>query len=225
MRFNSELNGAQWSDDDKRWHLTVSGDHKITTKYVVLALGLLSKVNYPDIPGRESFQGDVHHTARWPENYSVDGKRVGVIGCGSTGVQVITEIGRKVDSLTCFQRHPQYSVPSGDQKVTPEYRQWINDNWDNIFHQVNHSVTGFGFKESETSYHDAGPEERERVFEENWQKGNGFRFMFGTFKDIATDREANEGACDFVRYIKATIYVAEQVLTTNCRSAGKSMRS
>jgi cyclohexanone monooxygenase len=103
--------------------------------------------------------------------------------------------------------------------VTPEYRQWINDNWDKIFDQVKHSITGFGFNESERSYHDASPEEREQVFEENWQKGNGFRckhahdynqirgadhlgfslsVMFGTFNDIATDMEANEGACDFV---------------------------
>ncbi|EMC99778.1 hypothetical protein BAUCODRAFT_119354 [Baudoinia panamericana UAMH 10762] len=199
MRFNTQMLSANWNDSIGAWQLTVTGDRVLTAKYLITGLGLLSAVNSPDFPGLETFQGDVHHTAKWPKNYNIDGKRVGVIGCGSTGVQVITEIGRKVKTLTCFQRHPQYSVPSGDRKVTPEYRQWINDNWDAIFDQVRNSITGFGFKESTTSYHDVSAEDRERIFEENWQKGNGFRFMFGTFNDITIDLEANEGACDFIR--------------------------
>lgn len=91
------------------------------------------------------------------------------------------------------------SVPSGDKKVTPEEREYWNKNWDEIFNQVKNSITAFGFKESSISYHDVGPEERERIFQENWDKGNGFRFMFGTFNDITIDREANEAACDFIR--------------------------
>jgi len=199
MRFNTQMLSANWSDSDQRWHLTVTGDEKLSARYVIPALGLLSKQNYPDIRGIDTFAGEMHHTAKWPKDLSLEGKRTGIIGCGSTGVQVITEIGRKVKSLTCFQRHPQYSVPSGDRKVTPEYRKWINENWYDIFHRVRNSTTAFGFKESETSYHDVSPEERERIFQENWDKGNGFRFMFGTFNDISTDPAANEAACAFIR--------------------------
>ena len=199
MRFNTQLTSAHWSDPDRQWQVSVNGDETLNAKYLITGLGLLSKQNFPNIPGLDSFAGEIHHTAKWPKDLSLDGQRVGVIGCGSTGVQVITEIGRKVKQLTCFQRHPQYSVPSGDKKVTPEYRQWVNENWDTIFEQVRNSITSFGFRESETSYHDVSPEERERVFEENWQLGNGFRFMFGTFNDIASSAEANEGACDFIR--------------------------
>jgi cation diffusion facilitator CzcD-associated flavoprotein CzcO len=83
--------------------------------------------------------------------------------------------------------------------VTPEEREHWNNHWDEIFHQVKNSITAFGFKESSTSYHDVGPEERERIFQENWDKGNGFRFMFGTFNDITLDKEANEAACEFIR--------------------------
>jgi len=199
MRFNTAMLSANWSESDQLWHLTVTGDKKLSAKYVITALGLPSRQNFPDIPGIESFAGEMHHTAKWPKDLSVEGKRTGVIGCGSTGVQVITEIGRKVKSLTAFQRHPQYSVPSGDQKVTPEYRRWINENWEDIFHRVRNSITAFGFEESKISYHDVSPEERERIFQENWDKGNGFRFMFGTFNDISLDPEANEGACEFIR--------------------------
>ncbi|KAK3648729.1 hypothetical protein LTR56_001002 [Elasticomyces elasticus] len=199
MRFNTEMRSANWTEEDQQWHVTTSGDNTITAKYLITGLGLLSAKNLPDIPGIDVFKGDLHHTAAWPKDFSVKGKRVGVIGCGSTGVQVITEIGRHVQTLTCFQRHPQYSVPSGDQKITAEYRAWIDEHWDEIFHRVRHSITAFGFKESETSFHDATPEEREAVFEENWNLGNGFRFMFGTYNDIATDPEANEAACEFIR--------------------------
>lgn len=199
MRFNTAMSSANWSDADQRWHITVNESEKILTRYLITGLGLLSKQNYPDIPGLSSFKGDMHHTAKWPKDYDVSGKRVAVLGNGSTGVQVITEIGRLVKQLTCYQRHPQYSVPSGDKQVTADERKWMNEHWDDIFHIVRNSVTGFGFKESERSYHDASPEEREHIFQEAWDKGNGFRFMFATFNDITTDTEANEGACDFVR--------------------------
>ena len=199
MRFNTQMVGADWSDSDQRWHLTVSGEKTLTCCYLVTGLGLLSKQNYPDIPGIDSYEGEMHHTAKWPKDFSFAGKRVGVIGNGSTGVQVITDIARKVKSLTCFQRHPQYSVPSGDQVMSPETRKEINDNYDEIWDTVRNSITAFGFKESNVSYHDVGPEERDRIFQENWDKGNGFRFMFGTFNDITTSKEANEGACEFIR--------------------------
>ncbi|KAK3110963.1 hypothetical protein LTR53_014227 [Teratosphaeriaceae sp. CCFEE 6253] len=199
MRFHTEMQSADWSDDGHQWQIAVTGDKTLTAKYLITGLGLLSAKNFPDIPGLDTFAGDLHHTAAWPKDYCVDNKRVGVIGCGSTGVQVITDIAGKVESLTCFQRHPQYSVPSGDQEVTPAYRHWINANWDAIFHRVRNSITAFGFEESTTSYHDVSPAERTRIFEENWRKGNGFRFMFGTFCDLTTDAAANEGACAFIR--------------------------
>ena len=199
MRFDTELLAADWSDSDQRWHITTTGNKKIIARYAVTGLGLLSTTNYPDIPGLESFEGAMHHTAKWPQGFDLSGKRVGVIGCGSTGVQVITEIGGIVKQLSCFQRHPQYSVPSGDKKVTLEERQYMNDNWDSIWHTVRNSITAFGFEESTTSFHDATPEQREATFEDAWQRGNGFRFMFATFNDISTDPEANEYACDFIR--------------------------
>ena len=199
MRFNTQMMSSEWSESDERWHVKTSDGKTIIARYVINGLGLLSKQNYPDIPGIDSFKGDMHHTAKWPKDYDVTGKRVGILGCGSTGVQVITEIGSKASELICYQRHPQYSVPSGDKKVTPEERKYWNEHWDEIFEQVKNSITAFGFKESSTSYHDVGPEERERIFQENWDKGNGFRFMFGTFNDITTDAEANEGACEFIR--------------------------
>ncbi|RDL30009.1 Uncharacterized protein BP5553_10636 [Venustampulla echinocandica] len=199
MQLNTELLSADWNEDTKTWHIEVSTGETFVARHLVTALGLLSKANYPDIPGLNSFKGEMCHTAAWRPDIQLAGKRVGIIGCGSTGVQVITDIASRVKSLTCFQRHPQYSVPSGNKPVSPEYRKWVNENYDDILCQVKNSICGFGFVESAVPFHQSSPEQRELVFEELWNQGNGFRFMFGGFCDISTNKEANEAACQFIR--------------------------
>ncbi|KIW68017.1 hypothetical protein PV04_03992 [Phialophora macrospora] len=199
MQFNTEMVGADWDDAAGVWRVEVGNGDVFVVKYLITALGLLSKANYPDIPGIDEFQGEMCHTAKWRPDIDLANKRVGVIGCGSTGVQVITDIASKVKTLTSFQRHPQYSVPSGDGPVSAEYREHINQNYPEIMKQVRNSICGFGFAESKTPFHSVPEEQREQVFEQLWQKGNGFRFMFGGFSDISTDREANEAACAFIR--------------------------
>ncbi|KAL2429797.1 Cyclohexanone 1,2-monooxygenase [Exophiala dermatitidis] len=200
MEFNTELLSADWDDSTALWRVRLSSGKVYAVRYLITALGLLSKANYPDIPGLHSFQGETCHTAAWPEGLDLSNKRVGVIGCGSTGVQVITAIAPQVKSLTCFQRHPQYTVPSQDRPVEPGYREWVNEHYDEIFEQVKNSAVGFGFVESTRPFHSvASAEEREAIFEDLWRQGNGFRFMFGGFSDISTNREANEAACTFIR--------------------------
>lgn len=199
MQFNTELLSAEWGDADATWRIHVTTGQTFIARYLITALGLLSRQNYPAIEGIDTFKGTKVHTASWTSDIDVNNKRVGIIGNGSTGVQVITEIASKVKTLTSFQRNPQYSVPSGDGPVTPEYRKHINENYDAIMDQVKDSVVGFGFVESTRLFEDATAEEREQVFEELWKKGNGFRFLFGGFCDITTNREANEAVCTFIR--------------------------
>lgn len=200
MQFNTELLSADWNSTSNRWDIKLSDGDTYSVRYLVTALGLLSKANYPDIPGISTFKGRICHTAAWPKDLDLKNKRVGVIGCGSTGVQVITDIAKDVKSLTCFQRHPQYTVPSGDRPVQPEYRQWVNQNYDEIFEQVKNSSVGFGFVESTVPFDTVkSPQRREEIFEDLWKQGNGFRFFFGGFSDLATNREGNEAACSFIR--------------------------
>jgi cation diffusion facilitator CzcD-associated flavoprotein CzcO len=185
MAFKTELRSAEWSETEKIWNVEVSTGIRYKVRYLVTALGLLSRQNYPDIPGIDSFKGIKCHTAAWDESIELRNKRVGVIGCGSTGVQLITEIAQTVKELVCFSRHPQYSVPSGDGPVTPEYRQTINANYDSIVKGVKNSAYGFGFEESTRSFDSFTPEEREQIFEDLWKKGNGFRFLSGGFNDVS----------------------------------------
>lgn len=200
MSFDTEMVSAVYDEDTNIWRIGLSTGENVTARYLVTALGVLSKPHFPNIPGIDSFKnGKVVHSQQWSPDIEVKDKRVGVIGCGSTGVQIITALAPQVKTLTSFQRRPQYSVPSGNKPVDPAYREWVNAHYDEILEQCNNSMTAFGVEEATRSYHDTDPAERERIFEDLWQRGNGFRFMFGGFCDMTYDTEANEGACDFIR--------------------------
>jgi cyclohexanone monooxygenase len=216
MALGTELLAADWDEDAFCWRVetrqvTEDGEPKseiqsFTTRYMITALGLLSKQNFPQFKGLDRYQGIKVHTGSWPKGLDLSGQRVGVIGSGSTGVQVITAMAPKAKRLVSFQRSPQYSVPSGDGPVSREYRQWVNDNYDAIWKQTRDSKVAFGFVESDVPAMSVSEEERRRKFEEAWQKGNGFRFMFWTFGDISTNREANDAAANFIKdKIRATV--------------------
>jgi cyclohexanone monooxygenase len=199
IQLNTGIEAAEFDEDRDVWTVTTDKGERVTARYLVTALGLLSKTHLPDIKGRDTFAGDLVHTGAWPVDHDLGGKRVGVIGTGSTGQQLITAIAPEVGHLTVFQRSAQYSVPSGDGPLTREHVAEVKADFDNIWDGVRNSVVAFGFKESEVEAMSVSAEERQRVFQENWDIGGGFRFMFGTFSDIATNLDANAAAADFVR--------------------------
>ncbi|KIW71915.1 hypothetical protein PV04_00142 [Phialophora macrospora] len=197
IRLNVTMEAATWQEQEQRWTIKCNTGDVFSARYLVNALGILSKPNYPNIPGLQSFRGDLIHTTSWPQ-IDLSNKRVGVIGNGSTGVQVMTALAPKVKNLISFQRSPQYSVPSGQGPVTREYRDWVNKNYDAIYENVWKSKTGFGVPELDRPTMSVGPEERRKIFEQLWNQGNGFRFMFSGFGDLTTNVQANQEACKFI---------------------------
>jgi cation diffusion facilitator CzcD-associated flavoprotein CzcO len=191
------MTAASWIEDENRWRVEcTSGTYRV--RFLINALGILSRPNYPNIPGLEKFAGTIIHTASWPD-INLSGKRVGVIGNGSTGIQVMTALAPVVKRLISFQRSPQYSVPSGQGPVSEEYRNWINDNYDSIYEDVWSSRNGFGIPEVTRPTMSVSADERREIFQDCWNKGNGFRFMFSGFGDLTTNVEANQEACKFIR--------------------------
>jgi cyclohexanone monooxygenase len=199
MQFDTEVISADWDNSCNLWLVRTNTGQELGAKYLVTAVGLLSRQNFPKYPGIDLFKGELYHTGSWPKEYDFKGKRVGVLGSGSTGVQVITTLASEVKQLLCFQRTPQYVVPAGDIVATPEYRKDINDSYEEIWKQAKDSAFAFGFEESTKPAMSVSSEERERIFEEAWQQGNGFRFMFGTFCDISYDEDANHEAANFIK--------------------------
>ncbi|MCF7550706.1 NAD(P)/FAD-dependent oxidoreductase [Pseudonocardia sp. WMMC193] len=199
IKLDTEVVAAGFDDSTGLWTVTTGDGARLTCRYLVNALGLLARSNLPDIPGRDSFAGTLVHTNAWPSDLDITGKRVGVIGTGSTGTQFIVAAARTAAHLTVFQRSPQYCVPSGNGPVDQAEVERTKKNFDAVWKQVRDSVVAFGFQESTVAAMSVSEEERRRVFQENWDKGNGFRFMFGTFADIATDPDANAAAASFIR--------------------------
>lgn len=199
-QFNTNVTATYFNEEKNHWEITTDKGETVTAKYLITGLGLLSATNIPNFKGRETFQGAQYHTARWPkEGVDLKGKRVGIIGTGSTGVQVIIAIAPEVEHLTVFQRTPQYTVPIGLREQSEAEKAEIKANYDEIWKKAKASAVAFGFEESTVSAVEVSEEERERVFQEAWDTGGGFRFMFGTFGDIAINPEANEAAAEFIR--------------------------
>jgi cation diffusion facilitator CzcD-associated flavoprotein CzcO len=153
------------------------------------------------------FKGDIVHTSRWPHaGVDLRGKRVGVVGTGSSGIQLIAEIAAEVGELFVFQRTPQYVVPSQHCPISQDALAAIREDYAGYWRGVLDSATAFGIEESAIPAASVSPEQPEAVFEQAWQAGGGFRFMLGTFNDIITDVDANDAATDFIRRkIRATV--------------------
>jgi cyclohexanone monooxygenase len=200
LRLKTEMRSAEWVENEDRWKIECTGAGAGTyfAKYLVNALGILTNPNYPDIKGLRSFEGSIIHTAAWPDGVDLRDKRVGVIGNGSTGIQVMTALAPTVKQLVSFQRSPQYSVPSGQQMMTRDQRAWINENYDTIYDGVWSSINGFGIPEVDRPCMSVSAEERREIFQDCWEKGGGFRFMFSGFGDLATNVESNKQACKFI---------------------------
>jgi cyclohexanone monooxygenase len=199
IELETSMTGARFDESAGTW--TVQTDRGVTyqARFLVTGLGLLSATNTPDLPGMENFRGRIVHTGAWPQDLDITGARIGVIGNGSTGNQVITASAPLVAHLTSFQRSPQYSVPAGNRELDPEQLQSYRDRFDAVWDQVRGSSVAMGFKESARETFSVPPEERERIYQQAWDEGGGFRFMFETFGDIATDPAANEEAAAFIR--------------------------
>lgn len=200
--FDSFVSDANFDQDTGRWTLNVmgSGTGTYTAKYLCICTGFASKKYIPDFKGLDKFKGIMHHTAEWPiEQVNFSNKKVAVIGTGSSGVQVIQEIGPHVKHLTVFQRTPNVAIPMRQKQTNEGYENSRKPYYDEIFNSTLHkSIGGFEFGFDPRSALEVSPEEREALFENCWEIG-GFRLWIGTFHDVWTSREADNLQYEFWR--------------------------
>jgi cyclohexanone monooxygenase len=201
IQFATRVLSATYDDASDWWTVaTDAGDH-VTAQFCIMAVGCLSTTQMPNFPGLDTFRGNWYHTGRWPhEGVDFTGQRVAVVGTGSSAIQAIPVIAEQAAHLHVFQRTPNYSVPSRNAPLDPEYERRIKANYAAFRQQARESRAGFvtpPTEHMEKSALEVTPEERERAFETRWQRGGlGFN---SAFIDIGVKIEANDTAAEFVR--------------------------
>jgi cation diffusion facilitator CzcD-associated flavoprotein CzcO len=199
IQFETRVTGATFDETSNRWNITTNRGERISAQYIVAAVGCLSSRNTPDFPGIENFEGEWYHTGAWPhDGVDFSGRRVGLIGTGSTGIQATPVIAAEADHLTVFQRTANYSIPARNEPLLPERVAEIKANYDEIRETCRSSDFGFPYASSDRPANDASLEEQQAVYSEMWELG-GFRFFVASFSDLLRDKDANDVAAEFVR--------------------------
>ncbi len=199
IQLETWIQEAAFDESSQRWKITTSEGEGISAQFLVCAMGTLSEPNKPDIPGIDDFVGEVIHTGRWPqEKVTFAGKRVGVIGTGSSGIQSIPMIAREAAHLTVFQRTPQYSIPAGNRPVRPEELNEARASFNQRREYMAVSPLGMPYPMSERSALDDSPEKRNQLYEALWQDG-GLHMLFNSYNDLLLNKAANDTLCEFIR--------------------------
>lgn len=199
IQFNTRISAAHFDEVSNKWKIQTDDGLSITAKYFITGVGCLSTSNIPNFKGLESFEGDWYHTGKWPhEKVDFTGKRVGIIGTGSSGIQSIPIIAQEAEHLNVFQRTPAYCTPARNHVYDPEYINEIKGKYSEIKRQIRESKSGYLFKIiNDRSALSDTPEERNKEYEKLYQKGG---FGLGqTYNDLLENEEANETVGEFLR--------------------------
>jgi cyclohexanone monooxygenase len=207
IQFNTRVVSMDFDESAACWLVTTDDGQQSRANFVVAATGCLSVPNRPQFPGQESFRGEIYHTGTWPhEPVDFSGKRVGIIGTGSSAVQSIPLIAEQASQLCVFQRSPNYSVPAQNGPLDPDLQRRLKARYSELREQNKQMVIGFGARHPRNDGYalDMTPEERERQLQRHWDLGG--LLYGGAFGDVFLDPEANEAAAEFVRgKIRATV--------------------
>ena len=198
IRFGARVTAAHFDEAARRWRVETEAGERLTASFLITAVGCLSSANVPTIEGLGEFKGRWYHTGQWPhEGVDLSGLRVGQIGTGSTGIQAAPVIAQSAAHLTVFQRTPTYSVPARNAPLTPEFKRWAREHFEDIRDIAQSTVNGHAFRIAERNVADVSPEEREAIYQAAWKVG-GLQFR-ATFKDLVTDKAANDTAAEFLK--------------------------
>ncbi len=196
ITFNTRVQAATFDEHAGRWDLRADTGLAASAQYCVMATGALSIARLPDLPGIETFTGKIYHTGAWP-HAGVDfrGKRVGVIGTGSSGIQVIPAIAKQAEQLVVFQRTANFSIPAWNGPLAAEAQRA----WKAAYpkHRSRARELGTLYEFSDRAASQASAQEQDSEYERRWNKG-GVNFVH-SFNDLMLDKNANDTIANFVR--------------------------
>ena len=198
IHLGQRMTSATWDEQSSHWEVVTEAGDRWTARFFVMATGQLSTTKVPELPGQKAFKGEIYHTGQWPHD-PVDfrGKRVGIIGTGSSGMQMIPLVAQEAKHLTVFQRTANFSVPATNAFLSDERDAEVKSTYRDRRQRALDSPSGLGFVPSRQSALDATPEERREHYEYAWTR-MGFGFALAYY-DLLRDQRANDTAADFIR--------------------------
>ncbi len=198
IQFNTRIVSARYNDETKRWIVTTESGEKIETRFLVACCGMLSAPLEDMFPGQDSFQGQIFHTARWPRSsIELSDKRVGVIGIGATGIQVIQTIASEVELLKVFIRTPQYVLPMHNPKYGEQEAGTYKSRFKEFCEILPRTFSGFEY-DFEVAWKDLTPEQRHQRLEHCYADGS-LKLWLASFAEIFFEEEISEEVSEFVR--------------------------
>ena len=198
MQFNCRIEAMRFDETRDLWHVKVSDGRALTSRFVVLAIGLLSAPTMPRLEGLDDFKGLSFHTYYWPhEPVDLAGKKVAVIGTGATGIQLIGEIADKVADLTVFQRRPNWNAPLNNSEISDEEMADIRARYDEIFAACKLTPGSFLHGPQASGFYEVTREERLALWDKLYDEP-GFGIWLANFREIFMDEAAN---AEFSEYI------------------------
>jgi cation diffusion facilitator CzcD-associated flavoprotein CzcO len=199
IQLSTRVTAAEFDDATKRWTVTTDRGDRVSAQFCVMATGCLSTPKWPEVPGRDMFQGRSYHTGQWPhEGVDLSGQRVAVIGTGSSGIQSIPIFAEQAEDLTVFQRTPNFSFPAGNRPLESGVKDAMKANYPAHRQEARESGFGIPVELPEKSALEADSDERQAMYEERWGRGNLVALML-SYNDLITNKEANDTAAEFVR--------------------------
>jgi cation diffusion facilitator CzcD-associated flavoprotein CzcO/acetyl esterase/lipase len=199
IRFSTRVVSAAWGADAKRWRIRTDRGDEIRSRFYVMATGCLSLPKTPDVPGVERFHGESYYTGRWPHaGVDFSGKRVAVIGTGSSGIQSIPMIAHQAAALTVFQRTPNFSRPAHNGPVPAAKKAAFERDPAAYREAARWSRAGIPSEPSLVRVFQASEAERRAAYEAAYASGDLLAFG-AAYADIGSDPEANETVCEFLR--------------------------
>lgn len=198
IQLNTRITSLVYNQVANCWTATTGQGDVVTTSYCVMATGNLSVPKHAKIKGLESFSGDIYHTGLWPSNeLDLSGKRVGVIGTGSSGIQAIPLLAEQAEQLYVFQRSPNYCFPARNRALEPEYLADIKAKYPALRKAARNSASGNAlYNIPEKPALSVHADDRLALYEERWSMG-GLNFL-RAYTDLVTNKDANKTAQDFI---------------------------
>jgi cation diffusion facilitator CzcD-associated flavoprotein CzcO/acetyl esterase/lipase len=216
IEFATSVTSARWSEVDQRWSLTTDRGQELQCQYYVMASGCLSTPKSPDIDGAGRFAREVYFTSRWPaEAVDFTGKRVAVIGTGSSGIQSIPLIAKQASHLTVFQRTPNFSIPAHNGPASAERLQRLSEDREEYRTAARFSRGGMPVEITDILGITASESVRRERFEAAW--GNGELFgILGVFADQGVNPRSNEIVAEMIREKIRSIVADPEVAEALC---------